>query len=347
MKDRINYYKKIRGAHELGTKFTNGIRYYDELYNLKFFCYHPFMTKFLLDSGDPKEYKEIAKLAKEHNSEIWGATTNPTLIAKNLAGKKFTQQEAFDLQKEIVMEILSLVPGAVSAEVYADESTTAQEMIEQGKEIASWNKRMYVKLPTTIESFKARTALREKNISINNTLVFSQQQIFAITLHEHIIQKTNPALKSLWSHFISPFIGRLEDKGEKGIQIIEHGMKIKGKFPLADNEPLTWMLAASVRTVEHIQQSIKLKSEIITAPAKTYRQWFNLTPKQRNALNKIASPKNLKEIPFWEPSEELQKISTIEEFMDAIRSNRLDIRHPLTDAGLTRFAADWKAILRT
>ena len=59
------------------------------------------MIKFLLDSGDPKEYREIAKLAKEHSSEIWGATTNPTLIAKTLKDRKLTQQEAFDLQKEI------------------------------------------------------------------------------------------------------------------------------------------------------------------------------------------------------------------------------------------------------
>lgn len=303
------------------------------------------MTKFLLDSGDPQEYKEIQKLALAHGSEIWGATTNPTLIAKNLAGKKFTQEEAFNLQKGIVMEILSLVPGAVSAEVYADHTTSAEEMIEQGEKIASWDKRIYVKLPTTHEAFKARTALREKNIPINNTLVFSQQQIFAISLHEHIIRtlKDKPSYNSRGGerkpHFISPFIGRLEDNGKKGMQIIKHGMKIKGE--------LIWMLAASIRTVEHIQQSIDLKSEIITAPAKTYRQWFMLTPKEKKTLKKATSAKHLKDIPFWKPPEKLQKISTIEKFMQALKNHLLDIRHPLTDAGLKRFASDWKAILRT
>lgn len=295
------------------------------------------MTKLLLDSGNPGEYKEIIKLAKENGSEIWGATTNPTLIAKNLAGKKFTRDEAFNLQKEIVMEILSLVPGAVSAEVYADETTTAREMIEQGKKIASWNKRVYVKLPTTIESFKARTALREKNISINNTLVFSQQQIFAIALHEQIIRKTHTNIKYEWPQFISPFVGRLDDNGENGIQIIEHGMKIKGKF--------TWMLSASIRTAEHIRQSIDAKAEIITAPAKVYRQWLTLTPSQKNALKKTSSPKNLKDIPFWQPPKKLKEIASIEEFMHAIQTNQLDIRHPLTKTGIERFAADWKTIL--
>lgn len=112
-------------------------------------------TKFLLDSGDPDEYREIAKLAKDHGSELWGSTTNPTLIAKTILNKKFTQDEAFQLQKEIVLEIVRLLPGAVSAEVYADESTTADEMIAQGREIATWHQRVVVKLPTTLEGFKA------------------------------------------------------------------------------------------------------------------------------------------------------------------------------------------------
>src|ERR1700719_1712375 len=115
------------------------------------------MTKFLLDSGDPDEYKEITSLAKEKGYELWGATTNPTLIAKKLAGQKITSEEAFALQKKIVFEILDIVPGAVSAEVYADDKTTAEQMVEQGRDIAKWHERIFVKLPTTIEGFKART----------------------------------------------------------------------------------------------------------------------------------------------------------------------------------------------
>jgi transaldolase len=303
------------------------------------------MTKFLLDSGDPKEYMEIAELAKKQNSEIWGATTNPTLIAKTLTGKKLTQDEAFKLQKEIVMEILGIVPGAVSAEVYADESTTAEQMIKQGEEIATWDKRIYVKLPTTTEAFKARTALREKNIPINNTLVFSQQQIFAICLHEQIIQKTNTNGQNQWPPFISPFVGRIDDKGEKGMQLIENGMKIKELFLTEDKKPITWMLSSSIRKIEHIKQTIDTNSEIMTAPAKAYREWFALSKEQRETLDTITYLKNLKDIPYWEPPQKLEKITTIEKFMEEIQTNQLDIRHPLTDAGIIRFAADWKAIL--
>ena len=136
-------------------------------------------VKFLLDSGDPNEYKEIEPLAKKHDSNLWGSTTNPTLIAKKLAGKKVSQQEAFDLQKKLVMDILDLVPGAVSAEVFSDWATTGEEMAKQGRDIATWDKRVVVKLPTTKEGFIARTILRKEKIPVNNTLVFSQAQIYS------------------------------------------------------------------------------------------------------------------------------------------------------------------------
>ncbi len=303
------------------------------------------MTKFLLDSGDVQEYKEIAKLAKEKNSGLWGATTNPTLIAKTLKDRKLRQSEAFELQKEIVMEILGLVPGAVSAEVYADESTTADEMIEQGEDIASWDKRIYVKLPTTLEGFKARSSLREKNIPINNTLVFSQQQIFAINLHERIIRESNKNASNQWPPFISPFVGRLDDKGQNGIRLIENGMKIKGHFLTKEKGPITWMLASSLRKVEHIKQSIELNAEIITAPASAYREWFKLSQIQQNELDAKAYAKGLADIPYWQPPPELIKIKTISEFMGAIEGNKLDIRHELTTTGIQRFAADWRAII--
>ena len=200
------------------------------------------MTKFLLDSGDPDEFRLISNLAKENNSQLWGATTNPTLIAKKLSGpstslrgnnKKLSQKEAFQLQKQIVLEILDLVPGAVSAEVYADQKTKASEMIEQGKEIAAWHRRIVVKLPTTIEGFKARTQLRKNGIMINNTLVFSQQQVFAICLHEQIIQREfgpiTPKANG-WQCFVSPFVGRLDDINQNGMQLVENSMKMKNEF---------------------------------------------------------------------------------------------------------------------
>lgn len=303
------------------------------------------MTKLLLDSGDPNEYKELSELAKSKGTEIWGATTNPSLIAKNLSGKKLTQDQAFKLQKDIISEILNIVPGAVSAEVYADSETTAQQMIEQGEEIASWDPRVYVKLPTTLTAFQARTALRQKNIPVNNTLVFSQQQIFAINLHEQIMRNTNPNLENQWPSFISPFIGRLDDIGLRGYQIIQHGMTLKSQFTDTNNTPLTWILSASIRSTQHIKQTIDFKAELITAPAKAYSEWLKLTPEQIDQIDTATYTQNLHDIPYWTPPTELLQIKTIEEFMNAIQTNQLDITHPLTDKGIEKFAADWKTIL--
>ena len=292
------------------------------------------MTKFILDSGNPQEYREISHLAEQHGGMIWGSTTNPTLVAKQLSGKKLTIEQAFGLQKELVLEILEIVPGAVSAEVYAKAETKAEEMIEQGRDIASWHERVVVKLPTTLEGFKARTALREEDILTNNTLVFSQQQIFAICLHEKIVLGSKPASPKAYPSFISPFVGRLDDTGENGMDLVENGMKVKALFPTVS----LWMLEASVRSTEHITKGMELGTELITAPAKAYQEYFEHT-------GAPAEAKELKSVPFWEPSEELLAIDTMDNFMKAITDGTLDITHPLTEKGIVRFAEDWKAIL--
>lgn len=289
-------------------------------------------VKWLLDSGDPDEYKEFA-------GKLWGSTTNPSLIAKKLAGKKVTQKEAFVLQKELVMEIIDLVPGAVSSEVYADEETSAEAMIEQGKEITTWHERVVVKLPTTLEGLKARTALRREKIMINNTLVFSQQQIFAICLHEQIMQKEFGPINDLFPPFISPFVGRLDDIGEDGMQLVEHGMKLKNLFSAK-----IWMLEASTRNITHIKRSISAHVELLTAPASLYKTWFTTTPVEQGTTTNLSN--NLKSIPYWNPPQELLKIDTIDAYMKAIKSGKLAIMHPLTDAGIIRFAKDWKTIIK-
>lgn len=303
------------------------------------------MTKFLLDSGDPEEYKKIISLAKGHGSDIWGSTTNPSLIAKKLAGRKVTQEEAFDLQRSIVQEILTLVRGAVSAEVYADETTSAEEMIAQGQEIATWDQRIYVKLPTTLEGFSARTALRKENIPVNNTLVFSQEQSFAICLHEQIMKKQFGAKNRMWPNFISPFVGRLDDIGLDGMSFIEHAMETKKKCFEGAPADAPWMLEASIRRPEHIKRGINAGVEIMTIPAKACEEWFGLSSEQKEQLNPTAYAKGLKPIPYWQPSEELLTITTIDEFMTALASKKLDISHDLTDKGIVKFAQDWKAII--
>jgi transaldolase len=296
--------------------------------------------KFLLDSGDPEEFIAAQKQAREKGSEIWGATTNPSLIAKKLAGKKITHADALNLQKQLVMQILELVPGAVSAEVYADKNTTADEMIAQGTDIATWHKRVVVKLPTTLEGFKARTALRKAKIPINNTLVFSQEQIFAICLHEQIVQKQFGPIAHDFPPFISPFVGRLDDKNIDGMMLVEHGMKIKQLVNAA-----LWMLEASVRRLEHIKRGETVNCEIITAPLKTYSEWFSKTEDEIKNLDMNSYSQALQKLDFWQPPQDLLQINSIDAFMDAISSGKLSITHELTDVGIDKFAADWKAII--
>lgn len=296
-------------------------------------------TKFLLDSGDPDEFREIAQLAKKNGTELWGATTNPTLIAKKLSGKKFTQREAFELQKQIVLEITEIVPGAVSAEVYADAQTTAEEMVKQGRQIDTWHERVVIKLPTTVQGFKARTILRRESVPTNNTLVFSQEQIFTVCLHEQLMQQTEGPIENLWPPFISPFVGRLDDIGEDGMHLVEQGMRIK---QLVDAN--TWMLEASVRRAQHMQRGILANVEIITAPAKVYREWFTMPAEQREAIDTTSYAQTLtKPVPF-EPGA-LTSLETIEDFIEAIESDTLNIQHDLTNKGLVRFSEDWKSII--
>lgn len=298
------------------------------------------MSKFLLDSGDPEEYKELSALAKEKGSEVWGSTTNPSLIAKKLAGQKVAPQEAFGLQKDLVMQILEVIPGAVSAEVYADMNTPAENMAEQGREIASWHERVVVKLPTTIEGFKARTLLRKENIAINNTLVFSQEQVFAICLHEQLMNKQYGPQRNNLPAFISPFVGRLDDKGQNGLSFLQNAIHVQKLF----EKDLTWMLEASIRHVSHLKAGIDMQCDLLTIPAKVLHEWFTLSSKEQATIDTHA-PQGLTDIPVWIPTDSLRDIQTEDNFMNAITSGQLNIHHELTDAGIEKFVADWKNIL--
>lgn len=293
------------------------------------------MTRFILDSGNPDEYQTALELFTTNDQVLWGSTTNPSLIAKKLSetGSKLTIEEAFSLQKEIVTKILKIVPGAVSAEVYADAKTTAQEMIEQGREISEWNERIVIKLPTTKEGFIARAQLRKEHIVINNTLVFSQQQIYAICLQEHLLQREYH-VKGKWPCFISPFLGRLDDRGEDGSVLVRNGMELKKHFP----EEL-WMLSASIRSVSHLKACIELGSELITAPLKVYTAWLEGTTQPQKDQS-LSSPK------LWEVPPHIKAIESLDEFNNAIETGTLDITHDLTEKGIEKFTEDWKALLK-
>ncbi len=280
-------------------------------------------TKIFLDSGDPKDTESILSLL----GFLDGQTTNPSLIAVSpgakerlLKGEKFSKKELFDLYKETVQQISSLIPeGSVSVEVYADKDTGANEMYEQGKEMFSWIKNAHIKYPTNKEGLKAAERSIKEGMRVNMTLCFTQEQAAAV------YSATMGAKKG--DVFISPFVGRLDDRGENGMQLIENILKMYTK-----GDGHVEVLTASVRNLNHFMVAINLGSDIITAPMKILIEWQevgSLIPTKEYMHEKG----ELTDIPY----KELNLKEPWEEF---------NIRHELTDKGIERFAEDWNNLIQ-
>ena len=280
-------------------------------------------TKIFLDSGDPKDTESILSLL----GFLDGQTTNPSLIAKSPGamerlkrGEKFSKKELFDFYKETVQKIALLIPeGSVSIEVYADTVTLAEEMFTQGKEMFSWIKNAHIKYPTNKEGLKAAERSVKEGMRVNMTLCFTQEQAAAV----HIA--TKGAKKG--DVFVSPFIGRLDDRGENGMQLIENILKMYAK-----GDSHVEVLCASVRNLNHFMAAIHLGSDIITAPVKILTEW-----QEKGSLalagGYLYEKGELKDIPYKELS--LEK--SWEEF---------DIHHELTDKGIEKFAEDWNNLIQ-
>jgi transaldolase len=161
-----------------------------------------------------------------------GVTTNPSLIAKE--GKDF---------KKTVLEMCKYVPN-VSAQVTATDS---EGMIKQGMEYAKWNKNIVVKVPMTIEGLKAIKYLSGKKIRTNTTLVFSVSQAM-------MAAKAGASI-------VSPFIGRLDDISEDGMQLISDIMDVWIEYGFK-----TEVLVASVRHPRHVVEAAQLGAHIATIP---------------------------------------------------------------------------------
>jgi transaldolase len=163
-----------------------------------------------------------------------GVTTNPSLIAK----------EGVDFHTRI-LEICKIVDGAISAEVV---STDAPGMIAEGTELAKIHPNVYVKCPMTAEGLKATKALSGMGIRVNVTLVFSANQAL-------LAAKAGAA-------FVSPFIGRLDDNGQDGMQLIEDIAQIYDNYGFE-----TEILAASIRDPIHVHQAALAGAHISTCPS--------------------------------------------------------------------------------
>ena len=283
---------------------------------------HPsFKSKIFLDGGDPKETKEAISLL----GFLDGQTTNPSLVAKNpevtkrIEAEKFTPEELLSLYKNVVSEISSLIPnGSVSVQVYSGKDTKAEDMLTQGKEMYKWIPNAHIKYPVTLEGLKAAEESVKLGMRVNITLVFSEEQAAAV------YSATKGAKKG--QVFVSPFIGRLDDRGENGISLIEN---IINMYKEGDGH--VEVLAASIRNMDHLLSCFKQGSDIVTLPFKTIKEWFD-QGLPIPADDFIYPKNNLQDIPY-------QQIDLTKPWQE------FNINHQLTDKGLEKFASDWNSLL--
>ena len=192
--------------------------------------------KFFVDTADTAEIRELAETGL-----LDGVTTNPSLVKKS--GRDFI---------EVVKEIASVCPGPVSAEVVALDHAGMMKEAETLRKIAD---NIAIKVPLTIDGLKSCKALTGDGTMVNVTLCFSANQALL-------------AAKA-GATFISPFVGRLDDIGQPGIELIADIRMIYDNYDFA-----TQILVASVRNPIHILDSAKLGADVMTAPPSVIRQMF-------------------------------------------------------------------------
>ena len=280
-------------------------------------------TKIFLDGGDPQETKTSINLL----GFLDGQTTNPTLISKNPEarrrlerGEKFSEEEIFYFYHNVVNEISALIlKGSISIEVYADRSTSTEKMLRQGKEMFSWIQNAQIKFPTSKEGLKAAEQAVKEGMRINMTLCFSQEQAAAV------YAATQGAKKG--GVYVSPFIGRLDDKGENGMDLIAHIIKM-----FREGDGHVEVLTASVRNIDHLLYALRLGSDIITAPFKVLKEWGEKgLPVPGNDY--VYNSKDLRQIL-------LKDVSLTKNW------HEYDIHHELTDKGMEQFSADWNKLVQ-
>jgi transaldolase len=280
-------------------------------------------TKIFLDGGDPDEAREIIKIM----GFLDGQTTNPTLISKNpnvserlKKGKKFSEGEIINFYHTVVKEISSIIPqGSISIEVYAVTTTKADQMLKQGREMFSWIPNAHIKFPLSKEGLKAaEQAVREK-MRINMTLCFRQEQAAAVYAATQGAKKGNV--------FISPFIGRLDDRGENGMDIISNIIKMYEK-----GDGHVMVLTASVRKIDHLLCALKFGSDIVTVPFKVLKEWAEMGLPVPGGDYKYNS-KDFKSIPY-------------KDIVLTKNWHEYDISHDLTVKGMENFSSDWDSLIR-
>jgi transaldolase len=194
-------------------------------------------VKFFVDTADISDIRQLAETGL-----LDGVTTNPSLIHKS--GRKFL---------EVVAEICEVVPGPVSAEVVA---TGHDEMMREAEILRKIADNIAIKVPLTIDGLKACKKLTADGTMVNVTLCFTANQALL-------------AAKA-GATFISPFVGRHDDIGFDGMQIISDIRMIYDNYDYG-----TQILVASIRHPVHVLESAKIGADVITAPPAVIRQLFN------------------------------------------------------------------------
>jgi len=278
-------------------------------------------TKILVDGGDPEETLRIKSLL----GFVDGQTTNPSLVAKSphlirflAAGHRLTEQQEGEEYRKIVQRIAPLVGDAgVSIEVFSDLSTTAEHMLNQGKDMYKWIPNAYIKYPCTLEGLRAAHLSVAQGMRVNMTLCFSQAQaaaVYSATKGTH-----TPV-------YVSPFIGRLDGIGKNGIDLIKN---IQRMFDKGDGHVV--ILAASIRSLEHLLCCLLLDIELVTVPAKILEEWAT------------------KNFPMPGPDFVYSAAGTPIEYEDIDLGKRWEsfaVDHELTRAGIHKFVTDYRATLR-
>ncbi|MEO1190870.1 MAG: fructose-6-phosphate aldolase [Pseudomonadota bacterium] len=193
--------------------------------------------KFFIDSADVAEIKDLAATGL-----VDGVTTNPSLIAKS--GRPFL---------DVIAEICAAVDGPVSAEVTATDHVT---MLAEGRHLAQVASNVAVKVPLTMDGLKTCRVLSDEGTPVNVTLCFSAGQAL-------LAAKAGAA-------FISPFVGRLDDVGQNGMDLIAEIVEIYSNYPDLKTE----VLVASIRGVKHVVESAQIGADVATVPPAVLRALF-------------------------------------------------------------------------
>ena len=191
--------------------------------------------KFFIDTADVSEIKELSS-----SGFLDGVTTNPSLIKKS--GRNLN---------EVIAEICDIVPGPVSAEVAA---TSYEEMLKEAEVLKNIAKNVTIKVPLTWDGLKACRTLRNDDVLVNVTLCFSASQALL-------------AAKA-GATFISPFVGRLDDIGLNGMDLISEICEIYSNYPNLNTE----VLVASIRSPKHVIDSATIGADVVTLPPNVLKQ---------------------------------------------------------------------------